>query len=812
MQPELSRPLLIEFDKASHPLADWQETGSDFCLYYLREAFGSICVLPQAGEEKSRVVEYTDSVAFRALAGLVAFTLWLPITFIGIILNYCSKSHETAYLLYQNSVAEKQVSSTPTPAATPPTPKQDTATVVHTTAATVIAQPITEVTPATLSKVVTTVTSQTSPVMPPSAVITAPPPPPTPPPPPPISTRTVTIVATPSPKSAKAQLEESIQAYASHLDKTEQLEAMSKLCEVLSTKDLEYFMTELNMWVYQYSPEVRKVILRAAIAKDQEQPDNRDTALHKLLVKLFSMMSDEEYVLFLPVLDKVGWFPSIMNDRIRVIGKLVMRKIKPRCEDLWETWNRLWKNYELSIFVRPNSETSKLQWQEQRLCEGNRTTEKQKEIEAIDREKRKIFEKADNDIKLMLQDALQIIGDDAYLLAKLYGTVASQYLLPLLSTQQLVLVIQGLNEISAESKLSESEKNTKLLGLTSGICSNGLQGPYKERLARVAIVPVTLGKHPMTWLKEVSKKGGYSWIQSYFLLHEVQRVLTNAENLERSQQVQAIATAFRAWLEYANDTETGLDSLISEGLGELSVLEQDDYLSIILDGYALAYRDARQSQLPDRTQQRSTHFLLKLARKRVRTLRAEQAAHPSAAIKAKINKFFAIHGHFRSKYDAQIEMKPLKEHWLRNGAILVMQAVINQSLTTQKLHVAFSHFLSHVHSFVKLEGRDKAFNSFVEVLTRINTENVFDALIDAILTAGFSANFVKNRLLKYSKQCQTQQFFIPWDPLQIEARFEERRKEIEDAVKVALQPTSLPPELQGIVLDYVIAVDRGQRT
>lgn len=98
MQLELQNPLLTEFYSSivAHT-PDWQENASNYCLYFLRTAFGSNCRLPDTLDPRIEIAQKTNSEAVKIFAGFMAFLLCLPLTFFGVILWISSESHARAY-------------------------------------------------------------------------------------------------------------------------------------------------------------------------------------------------------------------------------------------------------------------------------------------------------------------------------------------------------------------------------------------------------------------------------------------------------------------------------------------------------------------------------------------------------------------------------------------------------------------------------------------------------------------------------------------------------------------------------------------
>lgn len=92
MQPELPSRVLLQFS-AERRNPDCAEVGSNFCLYFLRAAFGKDC--------QRTLTHKTHSIALRVLAGFMAFTLWLPLTLVGILLCISSHTHTGTYQVAQ---------------------------------------------------------------------------------------------------------------------------------------------------------------------------------------------------------------------------------------------------------------------------------------------------------------------------------------------------------------------------------------------------------------------------------------------------------------------------------------------------------------------------------------------------------------------------------------------------------------------------------------------------------------------------------------------------------------------------------------
>lgn len=746
MRPELPQTLLVEFARTSDgPPADWKEIGSDFCLYFVRAAFGNRCVLPKTNEGKCQLIEHTHSVALRALAGLMAFTLWLPITFIGVILHYCSKSHDIAYVYAQNcgkQYAEKLAMPKP-------------------------------------------------PVSTPSSIVPEPP---------------KTAIATEQSAAANSSSKKAEPTFSK-----------------MSIKELELFLDDLNRNLGKCSREVQTTLLAACLAKAAEHANSvysEVEILERTIAKRFSLMSDEEYAHYLPLLEKhigSGRFTYLFTqlnalplERRRAIGELVMKKIKPESNDCWLLWTELWKSWRTTITNELDGKRSTISKTRYRL--GNRSSPASKK--ALDD-----AEKAsDSQVKLMLQDAVKVIGNDASLLTQLYQTIKCKELIQVLSTPQLALVTRGLqvsyNKAYDQSTLAPHEKERFFLQFILAIIEAVPTGSIQEVIERAAIVATALGKHPLTWITQLIKQGELPVVMDYFLLHEVQRVLINADNLERSQQVQAISTALRTWLEYV---KTGERYEVLQSLAKLCAAGEPDYFSLILDGFALGYQDTHRALLPMRAYIKTLDFLNKLSGKYFATSEAKRdaAVPPSNELEGRSARLRLLRSNIRLATKAkngELECN-LGQNWLPHMPTIVMKQLLTQPVTAQNLQAAFIRFLEYATILTDIERKRSkgTFWKFIDLIGKITTEEALDAAIHAIGTASFPSEYVAKILqdkLQANLSDDRRMGIKDVTSEQIKARIQGRVKEIEAAVREAIRPANLPPELHNIVLDYVIAVQR----
>src|SRR5258708_3905984 len=93
----LISPMLVHFKGIEHQ-PDCLEIVSNACLYPIRAAMGMDCrLIAYVTTDRIALDKKIHSTALRALAGLIALTIWLPFTILGIIFWNCSKTHSETY-------------------------------------------------------------------------------------------------------------------------------------------------------------------------------------------------------------------------------------------------------------------------------------------------------------------------------------------------------------------------------------------------------------------------------------------------------------------------------------------------------------------------------------------------------------------------------------------------------------------------------------------------------------------------------------------------------------------------------------------
>lgn len=118
MQPELPCRILTHFDNTSlNRCSDRFEALSNCGLYLLRSAFG-VKVFKSSSSDLPQTTRLTNSIACRIFCGLLAVTVCVPLTLIGIALALLSQSHSESYRLVRELPRKTEpVTSPATPVA-----------------------------------------------------------------------------------------------------------------------------------------------------------------------------------------------------------------------------------------------------------------------------------------------------------------------------------------------------------------------------------------------------------------------------------------------------------------------------------------------------------------------------------------------------------------------------------------------------------------------------------------------------------------------------------------------------------------------
>lgn len=693
MQSALLQPLLVEFIGPNIQSADWQETVSNSCLFFLRTAYGTSCKLPTDPSANISIIEKTNAAALKAFAGLIAFTLWLPFTIVGIILWHCSQSHNIACIFAQKCIKE---------------PTQST-------------------------------------------------------------------------KHPKDLMEESLYAYTA--SERKHLDTMTKLFFASSIQELENFLTDLNNDLSKFPAKTQEVLLAACLAKVAEHPIIANAPTEKLeqqLVQRFSKMSNEEYACFLPLLEKHTFsrfaflFSTLESSnafRFRVIGEMIMRKIKRGSHDCWVTWNALWE-----------------------AC--------------------KKAEGGDLKAQPMLQDALNIIGDHQDRLVRLYELAFGKQLIQLLTNQQLASLTRGLlKKYEAEGKTSR-EIDDLFLKLTTSIVETTPSGTVLEKIERIVIVPITLGKHPLTWGSKIIQHNADVPTLEYFVLHEVQKVLINAAQLDRMQQIHAISQAFKIWEE---NKGMGHDSEFSpnfpQAIAEVAISGEQSYFSLIFEGLDLAYLELRKSLKSFLVSTKVLKFLCALTTGRRSTLGDRKSLPHTPQIENKISKVEGYKDRLQKKL-SQYNAASTRSFGIDRLHVMphhVLGEITKLPVNAQQLESAFRSFLDHTQTCFNSGFHEiKTESCFISAVWHIKTIEVLDAAINAIITANFPALRIAKTLARSATNTPNEfgHLGLNANASQVARRISDRIYRTEMLVRANLDLTDLKTfdGLQAIILEYLLSV------
>lgn len=118
MSADFQSRLLVQFcDPTDAYRPDCSEKISNACLHFLRTALGGNCP-----PSRAQLILKTDSVALQAFALLLACTLWLPLTILGVVLCLNSQTHAQTYATATKAAEHNPVPTTSSPPQQTPAP------------------------------------------------------------------------------------------------------------------------------------------------------------------------------------------------------------------------------------------------------------------------------------------------------------------------------------------------------------------------------------------------------------------------------------------------------------------------------------------------------------------------------------------------------------------------------------------------------------------------------------------------------------------------------------------------------------------
>lgn len=506
MQKDLNLPphFLTEFDRtAFQSPADCLETSSNLCLYFLRTAIGSTYQLTNQPNDRISIqlVAKTQSEAFRVFAGFVAFTLWLPITFVGIVLWAYSESHAAVYRALQTiqqTIDNGRLFAQLLPLQPPPTTTvtQSTSTPVSSTA--------TESLPLSVPPVVTATSSAAS-----------------------VSQSSPSLPLTDAKQKAQ---EEVVQTPSTEVLNSD-LKALVKLAQSAEKR---------AQWDSEKSVKLILDVLKRLESMPWEHEKNIPNPLLINLKILFDgILSEDELMQCLPAIMRHprarlfvdGYDPTHRNEgwltsaRCLIYGNQLIERIKAGENGLWDVWSKL---YHLRNILLSKQEAT------DRLGKSG--------WDGIGIGKQSVQDK-----QKMLRDTLKALGENTPLLGQLYLAVnESNLLVTLLSEEQLVV-------LTTQLKQMRRVETAVIAGLLKSIMS-GDTTDLKANLARIAAVPRALGVEDiLQWCntlvgQRIDSRVVVSLLVSY-ILQTLERPLQNGidPTQDRTNRVNAIVAAFKQW-------------------------------------------------------------------------------------------------------------------------------------------------------------------------------------------------------------------------------------------------------------------------
>lgn len=785
MQPHLQTPLLVELDKPTIAYTpDWQEKGSDFCLYFLRTALGSTCRLNDKADQA--IIERTNSEALKAFAGFVAFTLWLPITFVGIILWACSTSHGQAYEAALN-VLQAQPSSQQPPKPTPK-PQQTPAVDARPTATTETPAPAPQphVTPSTAA----------APVPQPQVTATEPAP-------------------APQPNAKPATTEGGSPASASVPPPDNDVGALQELVKLAKSPD------KAKHW----NPENNTGLLKRVLAQLVTSSDQAcDKVIGNHIKELLSgLLSDEEMVEILPHLVRhpkstlfiKNWNPHhadeewLTCDRCLSLGNSLMTRIKtdPKSSDissdLWKTW--------ITLYTRRNGFLS-------RRCEM------QGYGSGLDRTS--LSRARDQEQQRMLKSALELLGKDTMLLGSLFSASFESHLLTnLLSVPQLQQLAH---------QLSGSVDGDKIfIRLLNSISFYHAEQP-KVNFARLQAIPIGLGVDFIPWFDRIKSQLAADTL-FYLSVAKMIRILTGPTlgldpAQDRETHIRAITEALEQWQNtqmLRSNWETNPRKPITKIKNAFSnVTSHTRHLISLLNDFVtlenLPLVLESIVRLKDRLEPLNRRAFTKLNWLIVReqTIKIQKDKYDP---KNDVYNIKSIRDNFK-KYELRMQAVQ-KKIAAQSAVVLNTTPFFMHNLATQcveqmlqmpnvpgdMMRAIFAAYIPTTNDCGKLRHCEKRGGSgclYFYLAAQIKTAAVFNAALDAAITVvnlgkmQTSHPFLGEILIIASKN-----HLVASDPQSFSVKVAERHKLMADQLTPILtKTTGLIPELIPTILDYYFAI------
>lgn len=752
---------LIEFDRTGfQPPADWLETSSNRCLFFLRTALGSTYKLTNQPSDRIKIelIEKTYTEAFRIFAGFVAFTLWLPITFVGIVMWACSETHGDAYSAFQSieqtfQNAERVRRDLPLPQLPPPP----------------LSPPRSNPLPSapTLTAV--------------SAVVVA------------SKQREATVQSIPPPSPKQT---EETSASPTHSEPVLSNEALVKALKDLVQIGKSPNKTSRPLWDPDKNVKLIQQVLKRLETLPEAQLEKEMVESLKTLLSEYLLQAEISQCLPMlirhprPKLFIYNWtIPSkkayewLTCERCEVHANLIMQRIVNGESDLWDVWEIL--------FCRSYG------YREDRIGQALNSGERSYYVEVLEQAARS-----------MLDESLKILGENSPHLGRLYfASRESNILLKLLAEQkQLTPFAKQLRQMPE----CNDEVITKFLNNLPLFAQNVDHSAKDKHDSVVAVV----GEDDLwSWClaKGLNLRVRYHLIAGY-IAQILARPLPSGmdPSQDREKRLKAITKAFQlgqSRIEYVkegiNNNTDAFRSYIDSGISLFDVPYFGSLLTLTVSSNDFPIVLEGISRVQGRVERQNRAAFIKW-----KMLNAVMPAITERRIADKIEERYV------QCMPKILKTSPLLLHALASQCVAEMLKMHRfKILSLDLFKEIFRAYLPTAHAcekpryFLALREGERLEPDIFSVVEHIKTKPMLDAAVDAAITAVVPPGVNNDRYLFPLLSAANMNVLIPAEEGAREAKIAERRKFVVDHVTPILRDTArFPAVLIPTILDYYFAL------
>lgn len=749
MQSDLPQRLLLQFNNFNATYSpDWKEQASNLCLYFLRNAMGSDCQRTDNDSARIQLAQKTASAACRAFNCFVAFTLWLPLTLLGVVLCLCSKSHADAA-----DIAQKILQNPPPTPAGPPAPSPLNAKTPTVTAAPPMIEPapppvpmpMPVPVPAATSAAVTTAPATavrrpiTTPlfhahIFKPVGVHTGPQPLP-----PPIET-TSAHKDTPHPGVISDEIHKHAATLQLNLKKIPQM----------SKEELSQHIAAVATSPSQFPLELKKVLIKACIEKCSNlsiySADRAsyvsmypvEMGMIDQLYVIFREVSDQELVIYLPyyvqatfeVKDE-GLYEMLFQlerwltpHRYAAFAQHTAEAIRSQQLDTWKSWTYLLTRFDKFL---------------DRDIYNPQMSDDARKVTVAHEQHR------------MLQETIKMLESAPKLLAECYAATPTKCFFAAAMT------VSQIHTLTMELKRSYPPNNVVYLELVEALSMPELPSRRLIDIAhRIYEVPKALNQaDPIKWIRQFAN---------------------DKDQLRASHAPRTYLLCYMAYCAFHFGNATNM-----------SPEEVHAQRRAILSEAIYAYADHHANTPIIGGVRNNIHFPIKL----VELAATNYTEHFQLIAECLKQKTFDESSKIAEQY--------------RSFPFTILQGVVDMQNVPHAAGIAAAAFAAI------LPWDEMNFAELTKVLAWIKSKDVLHGALDAAITAIVPPdmnhqNPIANLLLEEAFKRGGRHCPPPLTPEEASKTLEARRIFVEEQLKLALPNTVLPPELVDIVSSYYIAL------